>query len=99
ARALGLPLPPAVPHGGRHDARGPGGGRRMSTLHRTILAAALALVVSMSGEALAQVHGEHHAPPPGDGHAAHAGHDPTAGPRPLTAIPPLSDADRAAAFP
>jgi copper resistance protein B len=71
----------------------------MSTLHRTILAAALALVVSMSGEALAQVHGEHHAPPPGDGHAAHAGHDPTAGPHPLTAIPPLSDADRAAAFP
>src|SRR5690606_14671376 len=63
AGALGLPLPPAVPHGNRHVPRSAGGGIGMKRPALTPLT--LALACSLSTPALAQSHDHahhHHAP-------------------------------------
>ena len=83
----------------------------MSALHRRTLA--IALAVAMAGTAAAQEHGahaghdDHRAHQGGHGdhaghadHSAHAGHGMAMGEGdPVTPIPALTDADRAAAFP
>ncbi|WP_410176853.1 copper resistance protein B [Xanthomonas graminis] len=83
AGPLGLPLPPAVPHGRRHDARSAGG--RMNATPRATLAQALGL-------ALLFAHGAARA-------ATCSGASAPASALPREPIPALTDADRAAAFP
>ena len=67
ARPMGVPLPPALPHGSRNDARSEGGG--MSTLLRSIPLGGLALRLglAMHGNVLAQDHSQHGAPAPASG--------------------------------
>src|SRR5690606_30994935 len=119
ARPLGLPLPPAVPHGSGHVPRSAGARVRRPALPATLLLACIAPTIAQAQ------HAGHHPPPEEDPHAGHAmpadedphaGHampadaDPHAGHvmpptasdtllAPREPIPPLTDADRAAAFP
>jgi uncharacterized protein involved in copper resistance len=86
ADALGLPLPPPLSHGSRDVPRSEGGGVRLAVL---VIAAILA------GGAGVNAQQQDHA-----GHAEHA-EAAKQGDRqePASGLPPITDADRAAAFP
>src|SRR5690606_29392268 len=95
-RPLGLPLPPAVPHGSGHVPRSAGGG--MNALYPSLLAAAFA-ALSLPAAAQHAGHAQHETHAPQEEQARHATPETPPERLPREPVPPLTDADRAAAFP